>query len=174
MPFRLCRFTCEQTVHFSYGRGHPLNFQIGFGEVIVGWDKGLLGMVRSWPKGDEWRNRSRKSMIKFWPLHLYSVSVRLESWSFLLILAMAIKAPVCHNNLWLINGHNFCFLSQGGIPGNATLIFEIQLLDIKDGAKPPNVFKEVDTNGDKKLSKDEVRFSYFRRANSTSTDRLIT
>jgi len=28
----------------SYDRGDPLGFQVGQGQVIQGWDKGLLGM----------------------------------------------------------------------------------------------------------------------------------
>lgn len=29
---------------FSHERGHPLTFQLGIGHVILGWDKGLLGV----------------------------------------------------------------------------------------------------------------------------------
>lgn len=42
------------------------------------------------------------------------------------------------------------------MPQNATLIFDVELLEIKDGAKPQNVFKEADADGNKKLTKEEV------------------
>jgi len=42
------------------------------------------------------------------------------------------------------------------VPPNAGLTFEVELHDIKDGVPPPNVFKEIDTDGDKLLSQDEV------------------
>lgn len=42
------------------------------------------------------------------------------------------------------------------IPPMSTLTFEVELLDIKDGAVPPNVFKQIDANGDQLLSQEEV------------------
>ncbi|RUS70856.1 hypothetical protein EGW08_021384 [Elysia chlorotica] len=42
------------------------------------------------------------------------------------------------------------------IPPNAGLTFEVELIDIKDGQAPPNVFKEIDSNEDKFLSQEEV------------------
>ncbi|GFO38533.1 peptidylprolyl isomerase [Plakobranchus ocellatus] len=48
------------------------------------------------------------------------------------------------------------------IPPNAGLTFEVELLEIKDGEVPPNVFKEIDTNEDMFLSQEEVS-SYLKR-----------
>lgn len=42
------------------------------------------------------------------------------------------------------------------MPPNAALVFDIEVIEIKDGAKPQNVFKEVDMDNNKKLTKEEV------------------
>lgn len=42
------------------------------------------------------------------------------------------------------------------IPGGATLIFEVELLDIGNSQPTTNVFKEIDANNDKQLSREEV------------------
>ncbi|CAE7528443.1 FKBP3 [Symbiodinium microadriaticum] len=45
----------------------------------------------------------------------------------------------------------------GEIPGGATLRFDVEVVDFGGDAPPePNLFKELDTSGDGKLSKDEV------------------
>lgn len=42
------------------------------------------------------------------------------------------------------------------IPAKSTLIFEVECFKIEDGPNPINVFKEIDTDGDGKLSRVEV------------------
>lgn len=42
------------------------------------------------------------------------------------------------------------------IPPKATLIFEVELLEIEDGPAPVNVFKEIDSNEDQQLSREEI------------------
>ncbi|XP_041374471.1 FK506-binding protein 2-like isoform X3 [Gigantopelta aegis] len=42
------------------------------------------------------------------------------------------------------------------IPPGATLVFEVELLSIEDGDPPKNIFKEIDVDGDNRLSKDEI------------------
>jgi len=42
------------------------------------------------------------------------------------------------------------------IPGKATLIYDVELLDIEEGHRPANFFGEIDTDGDNLLSQDEV------------------
>ena len=42
------------------------------------------------------------------------------------------------------------------IPPKATLIFEVELLEIEDGPAPVNVFKEIDSNNDLQLSREEI------------------
>ncbi|RUS70857.1 hypothetical protein EGW08_021385 [Elysia chlorotica] len=43
------------------------------------------------------------------------------------------------------------------IPPNAGLTYEVELIDIKDGQAPRNVFKEIDSNEDKFLSQEELQ-----------------
>lgn len=47
------------------------------------------------------------------------------------------------------------------IPPNAGLTFVVELVGLKEGTPPPNVFKEIDTDNDKQLSQDEVGLHYF-------------
>ena len=47
--------------------------------------------------------------------------------------------------------------SPGRIPGGATLYFEIELLDIQEGPQKKNVFKEIDANVDREISKEELK-----------------
>ncbi|XP_076304564.1 uncharacterized protein LOC143222231 [Tachypleus tridentatus] len=42
------------------------------------------------------------------------------------------------------------------IPPDATLIFETELLNIEDGPPPVNLFKEIDSNEDSQLSREEL------------------
>ena len=42
------------------------------------------------------------------------------------------------------------------IPGGATLHFDVELLNIAEGPAPVNVFKEIDTNTDMQVSREEL------------------
>ncbi len=42
------------------------------------------------------------------------------------------------------------------IPGDATLYFDIELVDTEEGPTPVNVFKQIDLDDDSKLSKEEL------------------
>ncbi|KAL3284393.1 hypothetical protein HHI36_018556 [Cryptolaemus montrouzieri] len=42
------------------------------------------------------------------------------------------------------------------IPAGATLMFEVELINIGDAPPPTNVFKEIDANKDNQLSREEV------------------
>ena len=90
---------------------NPLDFQIGVGKVIKGWDEGIIGMCIG---------EKRKLII---PSHL---------------------------------GYGKRG-SPGSIPGGATLYFDIELIDIQDGPQKKNVFKEIDANGDREISKEELK-----------------
>lgn len=43
------------------------------------------------------------------------------------------------------------------IPGGATLLFEVELINIGDAPPTTNVFKEIDADKDNMLSREEVR-----------------
>ncbi|XP_022257869.1 peptidyl-prolyl cis-trans isomerase FKBP2-like isoform X2 [Limulus polyphemus] len=98
----------------SYDQKEPFQFQLGTGQVIKGWDQGLISMC----VGEQ-----RRLTI---PPH-------------------------------------FGYGDSGAgerIPPNATLIFEVELLEIKDGPPPVNVFKEIDANADNQLSREELSFQH--------------
>ncbi|RWS31450.1 peptidyl-prolyl cis-trans isomerase FKBP2-like protein [Leptotrombidium deliense] len=42
------------------------------------------------------------------------------------------------------------------IPPDSTLVFEVECINIEDGANPTNVFKEIDSNQDSQLSREEI------------------
>ncbi len=48
------------------------------------------------------------------------------------------------------------------IPGGATLHFDIELLDTEDGPTPVNVFKQIDSDLDQHISRDELS-GYLRK-----------
>lgn len=94
----------------SRDRNDPFKFQVGIGQVIKGWDEGIIGMCVG---------ENRKLVIP--PALGYG--------------------------------------DQGAgdvIPGGATLYFDIELLEIENGAPVVNVFKEIDTDNDLQVSRDEL------------------
>ena len=55
------------------------------------------------------------------------------------------------------------------IPGGATLNFDVEVVDVSNKAPPgPNIFKEIDTDEDGKLTKEEVE-AFFQEKKKTST-----
>ncbi|KAI4500137.1 hypothetical protein M0802_004554 [Mischocyttarus mexicanus] len=92
-------------------RQQPFTFQLGVGQVIKGWDQGLLDMCVG---------EKRKLII---PPELG-------------------YGDVGAGNV---------------IPGGATLTFDVELINISDSPPTANVFKEIDANDDKQLSREEVR-----------------
>lgn len=99
----------EKVFDSSYERNEPFTFQLGIGQVIKGWDKGLVGACVG---------EKRRLVI---PPHL---------------------------------GYGDAKHDQ--IPLGSTLVFDLEVLKIEDGPAPMNVFKEIDTDGDQRLSRKEV------------------
>jgi len=42
------------------------------------------------------------------------------------------------------------------IPGGSTLLFDVELLDVEEGPAPVNVFKQIDSDEDNQLSREEL------------------
>lgn len=47
-------------------------------------------------------------------------------------------------------------MAHDKIPAKSTLVFDVECLKIEDGQNPINVFKEIDVDGDDRLSREEV------------------
>ncbi|XP_065289141.2 FK506-binding protein 2 [Dermacentor albipictus] len=94
----------------SRQRGEPFRFQIGLGQVIKGWDQGLLDMC----VGDK-----RKLIVP--PSLGYGEAG-----------------------------------AGDRIPPGSTLVFETELTKIEDGPPPVNVFKQIDSDQDEHLTREEI------------------
>jgi len=94
----------------SVDRNEPFKFQLGVGQVIKGWDEGIVGMCVG---------EKRKLTV---PPEL-------------------------------------AYGDQGAgdvIPGGATLVFDIELIDTEEGPAPVNVFKDIDSNVDNNIDREEL------------------
>ncbi|CAL4185046.1 unnamed protein product [Meganyctiphanes norvegica] len=94
----------------SVDRNQPFTFQLGVGQVIRGWDEGLLDMC----PGDK-----RKLIIP----------------------------------------PDMGYGDRGAgdvIPPGATLVFEVELISIGDAPPQANIFKQIDSDDDGHLGKEEV------------------
>merc|ERR1711871_11370 len=95
----------------SLDRGTPFEFQIGTGQVIKGWEEGLIGMCIG-----------EKRTLVIPPEKGYGERG-----------------------------------AGADIPGGATLNFEVECLDIQDGPPTPNIFADLDKDGSKDLSLEEIQ-----------------
>lgn len=89
----------------SNTKGAPLTFTLGRGQVISGWDKGIVGMQ----VGGERKLRIRKSKKDF-PSQTF--------WAHLS--SSSIAAAMAYGKK-----------GTQGIPGNSTLIFDCKLISLK-------------------------------------------
>ncbi|KAF3420775.1 hypothetical protein E2986_04412 [Frieseomelitta varia] len=106
-PFIVC---------YSLDRDQPFTFQLGVGQVIKGWDQGLVDMCVG---------EKRK---------------------------LTIPPELGYGEKGAGNV----------IPGGATLLFEVELINISDSPPTANVFKEIDSDHDNQLSREEVS-EYLRK-----------
>ncbi|XP_018323144.1 FK506-binding protein 2 [Agrilus planipennis] len=107
----------------SFDRDQPFTFQLGVGQVIKGWDEGLLDMCVG---------EKRK---------------------------LTIPASMGYGDRGAGNV----------IPGGATLLFEVELINIGDSPPTTNVFKEIDADQDNMLSRDEVS-EYLKKQMATASE----
>ncbi|KAJ8954905.1 hypothetical protein NQ318_016845 [Aromia moschata] len=91
-------------------RDQPFTFQLGVGQVIKGWDQGLVDMCVG---------EKRK---------------------------LTIPPSLGYGDRGAGNV----------IPGGATLLFDVELINIGDSPPTTNVFKEIDADKDNQLSREEV------------------
>ncbi|RZF40874.1 hypothetical protein LSTR_LSTR003384 [Laodelphax striatellus] len=112
----------ESAIH-CHDRAQPFTFQLGVGQVIKGWDQGLLDMCVG---------EKRKLVIP--PELAYGDRGA----------GNIIPGGNCMNN------PNVCLFTC------ATLTFDVELINIGDSPPTTNVFKEIDGNADKQLSREEV------------------
>lgn len=94
----------------SVDRNQPFTFQLGVGQVIKGWDQGLVDMC----PGDKYR--------------------------------LTIPPELGYGDRG----------AGDVIPPGATLVFEVELISIGDSPPVVNVFKQIDSDSDEHLSKEEV------------------
>ncbi|XP_060073154.1 peptidyl-prolyl cis-trans isomerase FKBP7-like [Ylistrum balloti] len=65
----------------------------------------------------------------------------------------------------MLSNENISFLSQGElIPPNTDLVFDVELIQVHDGPKPPNVFKMIDIDSDNLLTRDELAMYLARQS----------
>ncbi|XP_017892711.1 FK506-binding protein 2 isoform X2 [Ceratina calcarata] len=100
----------------SLDRDQPFSFQLGVGQVIKGWDQGLVDMCVG---------EKRK---------------------------LTIPPELGYGEKGAGNV----------IPGGATLMFDVELINISDSPPSANVFKEIDSDHDNQLSREEVS-EYLRK-----------
>lgn len=95
----------------SRDRGDTFDFQIGVGQVIKGWDEGLLGLCKG-----------SKATLVIPPEKGYGDAG-----------------------------------AGGAIPGGATLNFDVEVVGMSsEGPAEPNLFAQLDTDNDGRLTKEEV------------------
>lgn len=133
-------YKCNELLFlYSFDRDQPFSFQIGSGQVIKGWDQGLLDMCVG--EYDQRFTVWRKVIVSVNSARY--VSIRLISGE--------------KRKLTIPPSLGYGDRGAGSvIPGGAALIFDVELIDIGNSQPTTNVFKEIDENKDNQLSREEV------------------
>lgn len=105
-------------------------FTLGIREVLKGWDKGLQDMCSG---------ERRKLTVP--PALAYGKEG---------------KGRTGHLHLSHPRVLQHHLLSTGKIPAGSTLVFDIELIDIRNGPRSHESFREMDLDDDWKLSRQEV------------------
>mmetsp|Transcript_4138 Transcript_4138/g.9395 ORF Transcript_4138/g.9395 Transcript_4138/m.9395 type:complete len:210 (+) Transcript_4138:76-705(+) len=113
----------------SRDRDSTFDFTIGVGQVIKGWDEGIVGLCKG----------AKATLI-------------------------------------VPSEYGYGEVGAGDkIPGGATLNFDVEVVDITDPPErppTPNIFKQIDTDGDQKLSLEEIT-AYFKTMDKDVPDGLM-
>eukprot|EP00600_Ochromonadales_sp_CCMP1393_P008443 CAMPEP_0174954830 /NCGR_PEP_ID=MMETSP0004_2-20121128/646_1 /TAXON_ID=420556 /ORGANISM="Ochromonas sp., Strain CCMP1393" /LENGTH=226 /DNA_ID=CAMNT_0016202695 /DNA_START=183 /DNA_END=864 /DNA_ORIENTATION=- len=134
----------------SVKRNKPFEFKLGAGQVIAGWDQGKL-------KEESWCfptvQRIRGSTLYY--LHVVCCCVYSVDFS---IVGLCLGEKT---TLTIPPELGYGAKGSRNIPPNATLRFTIDLVGINDNRLPveeePNVFEEMDSNRDKKITYEEMQ-----------------
>ena len=111
----------------SLDRGEPFTFPLGGGQVIKGWDQGLVDMCEG----------EKRTLI--------------------------IPPSLGYGDRG----------AGADIPGGATLKFTVELVKIDDKAPPPpNIFAEIDSDADKKITADELAAWFKEKQGMTDENKL--
>jgi hypothetical protein len=110
--------TGEKGALFASSDKEPIEFTVGEGQVILGWDQGLITLCT----GDKATLTLKPELAGRWDLDRPASSL---------------------DRRILFN-----------VPLDATVRFDVDILDVKH---EPNLFRDIDTNGDTHLTKEEVQ-----------------
>ncbi|GAB5568652.1 peptidyl-prolyl cis-trans isomerase FKBP14 isoform X1 [Prionailurus iriomotensis] len=124
----------------KHNNGQPIWFTLGILEALKGWDQGLKGMCVG-----EKRKLTIPPALGYGKEGKVGTTFACLLWKDTSFINDLVHAPS---------------LSRSGmckIPPESTLIFNIDLLEIRNGPRSHESFQEMDLNDDWKLSKDEVK-----------------